>query len=437
MTHHPSGPALPEAGIELVARFRLESQHLLDPGPPHSIESLVSETGWLHSTSAKTPYLALFPRCGGICRSELDSALFESHALLELPGSRACTFVVPAAEGHLCLLGYSRDVETRISRLRKAENLAEAEVDRMETAVRGALAHGPLPVEELRAKIPREENRDLGSAGQNAGYRNILAVALARLQARGLVIKMAADGRLDSGRNTFALSKKVVPDVRLRPVGPAETARKLALLYFAAAGPATLEDFAWWADIPPEEARTAVDALGGELSPVRIAGERAPSFVPTASLERLLSPGPAVEVTTLLLPHRDNLFGMRRGASCAVRPEHVKYPILDWRGGTTPAGVAGAAHHAPVVLSGFVMGAWAFDPKKGAIQWETFEPLDAGPAASLDQQAAGLARFIREDLGGTASAPGDDTMSGVGRVQEMARLWRSLRRPPAKRRPAS
>jgi uncharacterized protein YcaQ len=444
MPQRPGTPDLPEIGLEQAARFRLRRQHLLAPASG-DLAVLVAQTGWLHAASSATPYLALFARCENFHRESLDRVLFEERSLLELPGARATTFVVPADEGMFCLFGYARDVESRIQKLRQPARLTDAELEKIENAVRSALAQGPLLLEEIRAKLPDELNRDLGPAGQSTGYRNLLAAALARLLARGVVLKVSDENRLDRGRTVFTTAKKVVSDKRLRPVGPAETARKLAQIYFAAAGPASVGDFSWWAGLSAEEARAAVTALDGELAAVRMAGERVPLHLPAEALDDLrASGGDAAEgergaddaaaggtgaepPSAILLPHGDNLFALRRATVHTVSPEHARFPIVDWRGGATPAGVAGAAHHAPVVVNGLIAGAWEYDPASAKVRWETFEPQPDAVAEALESQAGTLAAFIHDELD-PAAGRGDETLSRPGKVREMARLWRSLRR---------
>ena len=433
MPQRQDAPDLPEVSLERVARFRLKRQCLLESARGDLAE-LVSRTGWLLATSGETPYLALFARAAEFHREDLDRAVFEEHTLLELPGARATTHIVPAAEGMLCLFGYARDVETRLQKLRQSARLTDAEMEKIESAVRSALTQGPLPLEEIRKKLGAEDNRDLGMPGQSTGYRNVFAAALAHLLAKGTVLKMNADGRLDRGRTVVVTAKRIVSDQRLRPVGPAETARKLAQLYFRAAGPASVEDFAWWAGLSPEESRAAVTSLGGELAGVRVSDERAASRLPAPDAEELLaSDDGATATVALLLPHGDNLFALRRASAQVVRPAHARYPILDWRGEAIPAGVAGAGHHAPVVLDGFVAGAWEFDPEKRVVRWETFEPQPEETVALLDERAETLGAFIRDEIDPEAGR-GDDALSRPGRVREMAKLWRALRRPPGKRR---
>ena len=106
--------------------------------PPATI---LANTGWARSVGGVGPYLTLFSR-GGISREAADRSVanLEIH---ELPAARGCTYVTPAADFALALK-LAQPFREREIKLARKLGVTDSEVNKLSTAVRKALAKGPL-----------------------------------------------------------------------------------------------------------------------------------------------------------------------------------------------------------------------------------------------------------------------------------------------------
>lgn len=145
-------------------------------------------------------------------------------------------------------------------------------------------------------------------------------------------------------------------------VSDEEAVVRLAGIYFPSRGPATVQDFAWWAGLTVTDARKGLDAHKHTLQSEVINGWEywfaQPAAGPTGAATYLL---PAFDEFTVAYKYRDDVLDPQFGPSSFY--------------GLKPI----------VVHNGRVIGTWTRTEKKGEVEVETvaFRPAKPVPARSL------------------------------------------------------
>ncbi|HEX3628933.1 MAG TPA: winged helix DNA-binding domain-containing protein, partial [Candidatus Dormibacteraeota bacterium] len=182
-----------------------------------------------------------------------------------------------------------------------------------------------------------------------------------------------------TGEPTYVLLDDWIPQA---PAKSAPMPNRLALRYFAAYGPATLEDFAAWSGLPIAQARSAVADASGKLTGLTIRGQTA--LLPKGRLNewrRAAPPKPSVR----LLPAFDTyLLGYRRRDLAVAPPLQRRLQ----RGG-------GWIHPA-VVVDGRAIAAWSLRGKaqRNHIAVEAHEPVATSIRTGIEEEAADISRFL-------------------------------------------
>jgi hypothetical protein len=330
----------------------------------------------MYSASGGCAYLSVRARAPGIRRAEIEAMGF-----LDVPCVRS-NMLIPPADLAVALAAGRRSNAERFRRLATNCKVSAGEVRELAASVAEALATGPLPVDQIRDRVPARLIRNLGEAGRKLGDTTTLPVALRELQVEGRALRVPADGRWDSERFVYRLSQP--PE----HVEDGELDGQLAQRFFTWAGPATLEEFAWWANLGTKAARAAISKLG--LEPVRVAGW---------SDEAWQFPGaPKAEAAGLkVLPFRDSFLYFRRNLAVFLDARCQKVELLDFNNKLKPLSRQQTLHHHAIVLDGRLIGAWEYDPENEDIAWTVWEE-GRGVKRAVEEAAA----FIREELGDLA-----------------------------------
>jgi DNA glycosylase AlkZ-like len=334
-------------------------------------------TGWVHTGGGQLAYLALHAR-SGIDRAAVDAAV-ERGDVHEIPAVRGCTMLVPAEDVALALhVARAQHDKGELAVARKHFAVTDKELDKLCRAVLAAVGKQPLEPKELHAALGPKLVRSLGEAGKKRGMSTTLPLALGLLNMRGQVRRISTTGRLDNQRFRYARW-----GIKLRAVGnaPAELARR----FFRWAGPATLQEFAWWAGLGVKAAREAVAGLtvsDGRLDLFELAGADD-------------APGKGIA----LVPFRDNYTGVRRDLSPLYDPALARRKILDWDKGTVALGDAESLHQPAILDGGELIGLWDYDDRDRSIVWRTFARPGRARRKALEAEVDRLLPFIRDQLG--------------------------------------
>lgn len=153
----------------------------------------------------------------------------------------------------------------------------------------------------------------------------------------------------------------------------------VALPYFRVAGPATRDDFVWWASISYSSARHTIEDLAGLLEEVDIEGERKAHFLPEddgADLRR--RPLISSERATLLPALDPVRMATEAGFAALCDPRIVPKAPPGRRG---PGGIAGGTR--PVLVGGAVVGRWEWNAKERRAETILFKELGEGPLGEI------------------------------------------------------
>jgi hypothetical protein len=144
-----------------------------------------------------------------------------------------------------------------------------------------------------------------------------------------------------------------------------KTQDALADRYLSSHGPATVQDFAWWAGLPVAAARQAYD---GASSAIRVTAEGKELW---AAQEQ--APLPVQEMAHLLAPFDDYMLGYR-DRSWALDPVHTKR-----------VNAGGGMPRPTIVLNGEIVGVWRRTIKddRVVVAQELFRGLDESERAAV------------------------------------------------------
>jgi hypothetical protein len=374
--------------------FRAHKQGLDGSLKGRSAAQILSHAGWARSVGGAAPYLTLFAR-GGLRRAEIDAAV-ASAEIHELPAARGCTYVLPAADYALGLkVGQPfTDAEVKIA---LKLGVTEAELRKLHTAVRKALAAGPLDTDGLRAAVG-EAARSLGPEGVKKGISTTLPVALGTLQSNGEIRRIPLDGRLDRQRYKYTLWN---PNPLAKwKFGAEESLTELARRYFQWTGAASLAEFQWFSSLSGKAAKAAIEPLHPEAIET---GLMLPEDRET--FEQYQPPRKPVYT---LVSSLDAINLLRRDLPGLLAPEDADRV----RG---PKGrVVDLPNHA-IIDRGRLVGLWEFDTLTGTIAWTSF----VKPDDELRDAVRATEAFVRDDLGDARSFSLDSPQSRAPKIEAL------------------
>jgi hypothetical protein len=305
---------------------------------------------------------------------DLARLLYGQRRLIKLWGQRGTLHLYPSAEWPLihaaiggALTGWEQAAERRGVDF-AAEQALIAQVAEL-LRERGTLGRSDL----------RASGLPLG-ADHLSGWGGVFAI----LVRRGLACHaepLAGEARLAHREHWLPELAWELPE---REAANAALARR----YFAASGPASLRDLAYWRGRTMAEARRWLDALAPELEEVRVDG--VPQLVLRSQLDALAERPPAPDGwPVLLLPRFDTLMLTHREKGHLVAPEHY---ARVWR----PAGHI----EATLLVRGRIAGTWRYDWRGGGLAI-TIAPFTAQPAyvrRAAERRAAAVARHFATPL---------------------------------------
>jgi len=176
------------------------------------------------------------------------------------------------------------------------------------------------------------------------------------------------------GKNfTYTLLDERVP---ITPaLGHDESLAKLANRYFSSRGPATLQDFCWWASLTIKEAQRAVSSLDNQLGRETISGQE---FYFASN-----SPQTATKLTTsFLMPDYDE-YGIAYKNRAILFDQSIRNePVL--------------AYNRMVIVNGLILGTWKRESAATTVQIEIapFTPITRTQRQAIEQATERYATFL-------------------------------------------
>lgn len=238
------------------------------------------------------------------------------------------------------------------------------------TAIRRILSRsGPLTRYEI---VDR-----LRSSGLRLDPRTQAPIHLIQFASLQGVLCLGTDR--DSGEPTYVLLDDWI-DFKVSK-SPKDPLAELARRYFAAFGPAALEDLVAWSGLPVAQARSALMAAQPSLAEVTIDGR--PAFLLKSRAHHRVEPASPHSVR--LLPAFDTYLLGYRSRDLAV-PARLQRRLQRGGGWLHPA----------VVVNGRAVAAWRLEKSgnRRQVLVEPVEPLVSAVQAGISEEVADISRFL-------------------------------------------
>jgi len=371
----------------------MHRQWLDRPFTGRSLLDVVRLTGWLYSPGCSTPYLSLWARTAGFRQSSLDRLVFKDRKLVQVETLRGCTMLVPREQAAVALRVRSRTFTALVKEARSLIPLTEKELDGLKRAVTATIGSGAASYADILGAVPANLVRPFPAGLKQLGLTGSLWLAINLLKEEGRIVKLQSGRRLDTTEYTFALVSSVLPEVDVFEMRNEHANARLAAQYFAVEGPARIRDLAWWAGIHVSAAMRAAEEIRPRLVPVRVEGSREEFLIGEPAVDQFRSFRPPGTPSVNLIPYRDPyLKGQREVVNRFVREEHFDKPFSRWKGKLINDPLSS------ILYDGRVVGVWEWS-REGSVDFILFDEGTTGIESLIEERAAALGDFIRNELG--------------------------------------
>jgi hypothetical protein len=346
-----------------IGRQRLASQWIA-ASPARSPGEVVRHLGAVQAQDYLGALWAVALRAPGVAEQDVERALSERRIVRTWPMRGTIHFVAPEDVRWMLALLAPRVVQRSQGRLRQL-GLDAATLRASETAVARSLEGGKqLTRPALYALL---EAAGIATGGQRGIH------ILGQLAHAGLICFGAREGK----QPTFTLLDEWVPAAAPRPRDEALAA--LALRYFTGHGPATLQDFIWWAGLTVADARAGLGAVAEQLVQMQVAGLAYYGGGDETS-------GAPEEGRAFLLPPFDEFLVAYRDRSASLDPAYNTLIVPGGNGIFNPI----------AVIDGRVVGTWKrmLRPGEVVISFSPFVPLPERQLAALRDAVEPYSRFL-------------------------------------------
>jgi hypothetical protein len=407
--------------------FWFHRQGLASPaGAKADLAQIVARTGWIRTLGGADVYLAARARVAGLGRATMDAAV-DAGALRVIPSVRGCIYLVPGVDVPWVLRVAEAAWRPRAEREVVKAGATWREVEQLADAAARVLQRNKLGTDAIRRALPDGSVRSLGEVGKKLGMSSLLPTALRLLEFGDRIERTLDGGRLDTERYTWRLTT-ALPRPGAVLMDAAQRYARLAEVFFAQAGPATMAQFAVWAAFSQKDARAA--AAGADLVPIAIDG-LGEAFVCARDVEALRDAKPAPDAVALT-SFEDNYLTFHGGPSLVTAPEHHAVTLKPW-GVERPQRIADATHLAArtVVVGGLVRALWEVDEANRRGVWAPLAPKAVAPghAKTIDALVADAARFLLDELGHAKSFTLDTAEAVAARAAEITAMRGAGARP--------
>lgn len=359
---------------KVMGRLRLASQGLL--GGFGNVEECVSRMGAMQAQDLASAFWAVGQRVPGSGLSDVLESLENGTVVRSWP-MRGTLHLVPPKDLRW-IVGITTERAMRSAATRHRElGIGEADMATCRDLALERVAGSPGATRGELFKI-------FDSAGQaTAAQRGIHLLWILCQNAWLVQGPPAGTAGKALGQQLFVAFDEWIPESKMldREEGIAE----FLLRYLRSHGPATLNDFAWWTQIPKADVRAAHEAIRERLVELVFQGT---SYWLSPETAELLDGGVPGSRTVLALPGFDEFLLGYQDRSLVLAPEHSDKVVPGGNG----------VFKRMIVSGGEVVGIWARSgtARSGAVVPEPFAPESLTPAArrSFELQAAKYLRFM-------------------------------------------
>ncbi|MCR9244329.1 MAG: winged helix DNA-binding domain-containing protein [bacterium] len=383
-----------------VRAVRIAAQALPAPRSP-AIVGQIERSGYQRTLGGADAYVAVRARVPALQRGDLEALVSEGE-LAVTPAVRGCIYVVPRSETPLLLRIAAGLSESRDARDAERAGIRPGELDEVGDAVLAELrASGPLTTDKLRRTLSADVVRSLGDQGKRVGVSSTLPPSLRRLEFAGRISRLPVDGRLDHEKYEWRVADGDPLAQAELPDDPTALHSLLLAGFLDSAGVTTLSAFCKWSGLTKRDAKAALAVTDHET--VMAAGLGDDAIAPT-TIAKLANQSEKARDAVAFLPFEDNLIHLAGTVSAWVRPEFQDLEVPAWsnmRDGreTTRLGDAKHVRWRSILAEGRICGFWDYEPVEQQVVLSLFDPPSRATQERIDDLAADVTRFLRDDIG--------------------------------------
>lgn len=297
-------------------------------------------------------YLSIMARRPSVLLGDLEEALLNDRTLIRASAFRGSLFLINTQDFPIYFRTFHNYLFQRGMQKLQDANISKAHLFYFADMLEEADPQLPLTVPGLVDIIfpGRRERPDL----------SVCYLIVQKLCDMGVLVRASAKG-WKGNDFTYALLKKWVPDISLRPDNP-ETARTETIRkYLRAYGPASMEDISWWTGLPLLQCQRSVSHLRREAVRFQAEGYRDDMIGLKETVELLRRKDQPEEEIELLPPWDPYTLGWRCRKRLADK-EILPY-VYDTNGNATSV----------IIDNGKVIGLWQFrDNEKNMLEYHIF-----------------------------------------------------------------
>ena len=407
--------------MEHLNGWRMHRQLLDHPYTGKNIVNLVKSIGWIYSPGSSTPYLSLWARMALFRPRDLEHLVFSDFELIQVETLRGCTMLIPRHQAPIALRIRSRTFTELSKQARGLMPIRDSEMELLKAAILKALNSGPMKADRIEDLVPSCLVRPFAPELKRIGLSGSLPLAINLLKEEGKILKLQANGRLDSTDYCYVLLSSILPEVDPFALRSEVANSQLAGQYFKVEGPARIKDFAWWAGINVTDAMRAAAEVKPILVPVPIEKTKDEFLVSESMLDEFLDFRPRENYSINFIPYRDTfLKGQRRVVSRFVREEHADKPFSRWKGKLINDPLA------TVIQNGEVIGLWEWVGQDETVDFVLFDSsVPRSVERHLRKRASQLGDFIQKSLGGIRIQGLDYGRHQMTGIHELKSYWGS------------
>lgn len=359
---------------KIIGRLRLASQGLLRGFS--SVEECVARMGAMQAQDLASAFWAVGERVPGTGLSRVLESLENGTVVRSWPMRGTLHLVPPQDLRWILAITTERTIRSAAARHREL-GIAEADIAVCRDLALERVAGSPGATREELFKI-------FESAGQTTAAQRGIHLLWILCQNAWLVQgPPAGTAGKALGQQLFVAFDEWIPESK--ELGREEGISEFLLTYLQSHGPATLNDFAWWSQIPKTDVRAAHEAIRGQLVELVFQGT---SYWLGPETAALLDDGVPGSRTVLALPGFDEFLLGYTDRSLVLPAEHSQKVVPGGNG----------VFKRMIVSAGEVVGTWARSGtgRSAAVVPEPFDPQGLPPAAarSFDVQAAKYLKFM-------------------------------------------
>lgn len=358
-------PVRPLVASQAARNIVLAKQHLLSRVDPGQWRAVPRGLVGVHAARFKSPIYSLAARVNFHSKADVARQLYAADDMIKIRCMRGTLHIVPLDMARVPHSATWRQRKGVCDRLIRAYGMAHSEVEATRSAIANLLAGSRLTAFEIEAALVE----------RNAARTPMVRSVLKMMWESGELCYLNSSGAWATEERRYAITAERYGTNALPLIDETEAEKELIRYYFAAYGPATIADAAWWSGLSMGRVAGAVRLIEG-LIEVHIPEEEGPHLIFAADLEKISANLDLIEPSVRLLAWEDNLLkgympSRRRFAASESFPK-VFNAIGEAR--------------ATVLSSGRVIGTWTWNDRASQPNIELFREPNQDERNSLTQE---------------------------------------------------